>query len=73
MYVIKQVQARQAHATPTRVGRAFGPFPPELFQQPEVINPYAAAPEEYLTCSVCGGQELESNVEFHVCWEDEDE
>ena len=72
MYVIKKVQARQAHAVPTRVGRAVGPFPRELFESPEVINPYNPEPEKWLVCSECGGRELEENVEFHVCeFEDE--
>lgn len=72
MYVIKKVQARQAHALPTRVGRSVGPFPPELFAAPTVINPYDPTPEEYLVCSECGGRELEANIPFHVCWEDDD-
>ena len=71
MYVVKQVRARQAHEIPTRIGRARGPFPEELFRQPEVINPYNPEPEKWLICSVCGGKELEANVDFHECGDDE--
>lgn len=73
MYVIKKIQARQAHAVPSRVSRTMGPFPPEIFKGPEVINPYAPTPEEWLVCSECGGKELEVNIPFHVCYEDEEE
>jgi hypothetical protein len=72
MYVIKHVQARQAHAVPARVGRTFGPFPSELFEQSPVINPYNPKPEEWLICSLCGGRELADNVDLHECLEDED-
>lgn len=72
MYVVKNIKARQAHSLPDRVGRAVGPFPRELFQQPEVINPYNPEPEKWLVCSVCGGRELEVNVEFHICGEDDE-
>jgi len=72
MYVIKQIQARQAHAVPARVGRTRGPFPDELFEEPQIINPYNPEPEKWLVCSVCGGRELEVNVEYHICGEDDD-
>lgn len=71
MYVVKNIQARQAHAVPKRVGRTMGPFPSELYEQGEVINPYNPREEVWLTCSVCGGREIEANVPFHECWEDE--
>jgi len=72
MYVIKTVQARQAHTVPTRVGRTMGPFPPELFEQTPVVNPYNPEPEKWLVCSECGGRELEANVDYHVCGENDD-
>lgn len=72
MYVVKNIQSRQAHPVPSRVSRGSGPFPPELFQRPQVINPYDPAPEEWLVCSECGGRELAENVDFHVCEDDDD-
>ena len=71
MHVVKKIKARQPYPTPTRVGRAMGPFPPEIFKGPEVINPYDPTPEEYLVCSECGGKELEVNIPYHVCWEED--
>ena len=73
MHVIRQVQARQAHAVPKTIGRSRGPFPDEIFEEPEIINPYSPEPENWLYCSVCGGRELEVNIEFHICYEDDDD
>lgn len=47
MHVIKTVQAFQGHPVPTKVTSPRGPFPPELFAQPEVISNYDPAfPED---------------------------
>lgn len=40
MSIIKYVDCYQAHPVPTTVSRPKGPFPRELFSQPEVINDY---------------------------------
>jgi hypothetical protein len=43
MHVIRTVQAFQGHPVPDRVTRPRGPFPPELFVQPEIVNEYDPA------------------------------
>jgi hypothetical protein len=47
MHVIKTVATFQGHAVPKTVSRPKGPFPPELFREPEVIYDYEQAyPED---------------------------
>jgi hypothetical protein len=43
MNVIKTVAAYQGHPVPNRVTNPRGPFPPELFEEPEVIYDYDPA------------------------------
>ena len=43
---IERVQARQGHEVPKQAGYARGPFPSELFTQPEIVYPRRQAPDE---------------------------
>jgi hypothetical protein len=43
MHVIRTVATYQGHPVPTTVTRPRGPFPPELFRDPEVIYDYEQA------------------------------
>jgi hypothetical protein len=43
MHVIKQIQTYQAHPVPDRVVRPRGPFPAELFKEPEIVYEYEQA------------------------------
>jgi len=62
MYVIKTVHARQAHPVPNRAQYPSGPFPRELFQSPEVINPYTAGEEDNFEFSG------ENDDEWFLCY-----
>lgn len=42
---IVRVAARQGHAVPASVTPARGPFPPELFQKPQVVADYEPQPD----------------------------
>ena len=47
MHVIRTVATFQGHPVPSTVSRPRGPFPPELFEEPEVIYDYDQAyPED---------------------------
>jgi hypothetical protein len=43
---IVRVQAVQAHPVPKRVHEPYGPFPVELFDEPEIIYDYASEDDD---------------------------
>ena len=43
---IERVQARQGHPVPRQAGFARGPFPPELFEQPEIVYDRQPRPDD---------------------------
>jgi len=40
MRIIQKIDAIQVHPVPARIMSPRGPFPPELFDEPEIINAY---------------------------------
>jgi len=42
---IQRIITKQGHPVPKTAGHAKGPFPPELFQRPEVVDDYIPADE----------------------------
>lgn len=42
---IQRIKTKQGHPVPKTAGYAKGPFPPELFEQPEVISDYTPQPD----------------------------
>ena len=42
---IQRIKTKQGHPVPKTAGYAKGPFPPELFEQPEVISNYTPQPD----------------------------
>ena len=42
---IERIKTKQGHPVPKSSGYAQGPFPPELFKQPELISNYTPQPD----------------------------
>lgn len=78
---IERKQATQVHPVPTKITSPRGPFPSELFSEPEIIFvkeeeslPGATAqnnfnPPKYLRCALCNVMVLESKSTVHKCGE----
>jgi hypothetical protein len=43
---VQRIITKQGHPVPKTAGYAKGPFPPELFQRPEVIDDYIPVDED---------------------------
>lgn len=79
---IERIQAPQGHPVPDKVKAPSGPFPRELFAEPEIITstevrehlPGATAqndfkPPRYLRCAMCHERVLETETSDHKCGE----
>jgi len=84
---IERVITKQGHAVPKTAGYAKGPFPPELYQRPEVITDYIPADDDVpvggtaqnnfkepriIRCRFCEETMYEHKTTEHVCEGDED-
>lgn len=79
MSVIKYIDCWQAHPVPRTMRPAYGPFPAELYEEPEVINAYDSPlssiytdeednpPLRWVRCADCHARVLEDEAEFHEC------
>lgn len=83
---IERIITKQGHPVPKTAYTARGPFPPELYQRPEVIVDYV--PEDYIPdgttaqnnfiepkkfqCSLCGEVMYEHKTLDHKCEDTED-
>jgi hypothetical protein len=79
---IQRIATKQGHPVPKNAGYAQGPFPPELFQTPEVITDYlpfdqdlpegATAQNNFteprkFRCKYCGVTVLMNQMGDHIC------
>lgn len=77
---VERKQAVQTHPVPKKVTQPQGPFPAEMFAEPEIISipevsefePGATVqnnfkPEKYLRCARCLVRVRESETEDHIC------
>lgn len=78
---IERIQAKQGHAVPKTAGYAKGPFPPELYEKPELITDYE--PLDYIPegttaqnnfkeprkfqCGLCNEIMYEHKTFDHIC------
>lgn len=84
---IERIATKQGHPVPDSASYAKGPFPPELFQRPEVIVDYEPnnggselegtaqnnfAPLKYFKCRTCLEIISERDVPSHVCEVEDD-
>lgn len=78
MRIIKKIQAYQAHPVPTHISSPRGPFPAELFQEPEVViedideDTSGTVQDNFgklkwLRCIDCHERVREDFTDFHVC------
>lgn len=79
---VDRIQATQVHPVPDKILNPRGPFPEDLFDEPEIIVslpedefvPGATAqnnfrPPKYLRCSLCHEKVLEAETLNHRCGE----
>lgn len=78
---IETIKAYQAHAVPNKILSPRGPFPPELFEEPEiVINEvqeefdFGATAQnnfnpKWLRCGACHVRVRDDKTDQHVCEE----
>lgn len=77
---VERKQAVQTHPVPKKVSAPQGPFPSEMFDEPDIISvpeyqefaPGATAqnnfrPEKYLRCARCLARVKEADTETHIC------
>lgn len=77
---VERKQAVQTHPVPKKVTAPRGPFPDEMFAEPEIRSASEAAefepgataqnnfkPEKYLRCARCLVRVRESETEDHIC------
>lgn len=77
---VERKQAVQTHPVPKKVSPPQGPFPAEMFDEPDIISvpeyqefePGATAqnnfkPDKYLRCARCLVRVRESETEDHIC------
>ncbi len=77
---VERKQAVQTHPVPKKVTAPQGPFPHEMFDEPEIVSvpevvefePGATVqnnfkPEKYLRCARCLVRVKESETEDHIC------
>ncbi len=77
---VERKKAVQTHPVPEKVTAPRGPFPDEMFAEPEIISasefqefePGATAqnnfkPEKYLRCAACLARVKASETEDHIC------
>lgn len=77
---VERKKAVQTHPVPTRVTQPQGPFPQEMFDEPEIIDgveideflPGATVqnnfkPERQLRCARCQSRVKESETGNHIC------
>lgn len=78
---IETIKAYQAHSVPDKILTPRGPFPPELFEEPEVI--VSEAQEEFelgstaqnnfnpkwLRCGSCHVRVRDDKTDQHICEE----
>lgn len=79
MRIIKKVPTYQAHPVPQHISAPRGPFPAELFQEPEVVIEEMQEDAEggtvqnnfgklkWLRCIDCHERVREDFTDFHVC------
>ena len=80
--IIQRIETKQGHPVPKSAGPAKGPFPPELYAQPEVITEYPPEiedvpvggtaqnnfrPPKVFKCRDCDELVLEYNISNHIC------
>lgn len=77
MSVIRYNDCFQGHPVPKTARRPSGPFPAELFADPEIINeydrPYEQTPKQEVTwvyCRDCDAKVRSDETEYHDCDED---
>ena len=79
---IERVITKQGHAVPKTAGYPKGPFPPELYQRPEVITDYIPVDEDVphggtaqnnfvepkvFSCTFCNELVYEHKIVDHKC------
>lgn len=77
---VERKQAIQTHPVPSKVSAPYGPFPHEMFDEPEIISateyvefePGATVqnnfkPEKMLRCARCQARVKETETETHIC------
>ena len=81
MKIIKTIRTYQPHPVPEHISSPRGPFPPELFKEPEVVIEEvqedldgATAQNgfkkfKWLRCYYCHERVREDQTEFHTCEE----
>jgi hypothetical protein len=84
---IQRVVTKQGHAVPSSSHAPRGPFPPELFREPEMISDYTPIDDDVpiggtaqnnfrapklFRCKSCSVLVLEYELDEHVCPEAED-
>jgi hypothetical protein len=80
---IERIPTKQGHPVPQSAGYAKGPFPPELFEKPEIIHDYFRPgqddiveggtaqnnfnPPKVFKCRDCNEVVMEYDLENHMC------
>lgn len=79
---IDRIQAVQTHPVPDKVTAPQGPFPREMFDEPEIIADYISTedefepgataqnnfkPDKYLRCGNCLVRVKETETQDHIC------
>ena len=76
---IERIQVHQVHPVPDKITNPRGPFPLELFDEPEIVvapsedAQYGATaqndfkPKKFLRCSLCFLRVAEDQTESHEC------
>jgi hypothetical protein len=77
---VERIQALQVHPVPDKILSPKGPFPSELFDEPEIVVtlpkedflPGSTAqndfkPPRYLRCALCNTRVLENEKNEHKC------
>lgn len=78
---VERIRALQVHPVPDKVTYPRGPFPDELFEEPEIVfakeeDPQYGAtvqnnfkPPRYLRCASCNKRVPETETDSHECGE----
>jgi hypothetical protein len=79
---VQRIVTKQGHPVPKTAGYAKGPFPPELYQKPELITEYQALDDDVpsgataqnnfvepraFKCKFCGEVMYEHKTVDHIC------
>lgn len=79
---VERIQTLQAHPVPDKILSPQGPFPSELFDEPEIVVTQSKEdflpgstvqnefkPPRYLRCALCKTRVLETEKDEHKCGE----